>query len=62
VVKKRMGRPPLPKAELRHHRITLGLNADELAKVAERARAEGLEPSAWAREVLLRALRRGRVK
>ena len=62
MAKKRMGRPPLPKADLREKRITLGLTAKELATVAKRARAERLTPSAWARKVVLRALRLGRTK
>jgi len=58
--KKRMGRPPVPKAKQRSHRITLGLTAAELAEATRLARSEGMEPAAWARKVVLRALQGGK--
>ena len=60
--KKRMGRPPLPKEERREHRVTLGVNAEEFARISELADGEGVTPSVWARDAVLRALKRRKAK
>ncbi len=52
------GRPPLPESEKRRHVIQVRLTDDEKQLLSRRARDQ--HPGAFAREVLLRALRKGR--
>ena len=55
-----MGRPPLPKDELRQHRIVVHLTDAERQALEAMAEEQGADAGALARELLARALRRRR--
>lgn len=49
-MKKRMGRPPKPKAMRKGKRVELRLTITEYRKLAEKARAAGLSVSGFLRQ------------
>lgn len=55
VSKPRMGRPPLPRRDLKQATLVLRMTLAERADIDLAAEAEGANPSEWARRVLLDA-------
>ena len=49
-MKKRMGRPPKPKAERKSKRIELRLSAAEYRRLEQKAKAKGLSVSEFLRQ------------
>lgn len=53
--KKKMGRPPVPKAERKGETLTLRLTAAERRAAEAAAKREGVPVSEWARRVIVAA-------
>ena len=57
MAKQQRGRPPIPKAERRPHRVTIYMRTQEHAELVRRADADGVTLSTQAWLILERALR-----